>query len=153
MPTMTHIVEVDQSNKVEQSGPTVIAFANGLEHAVVIPSKTKAAAFRALRDRGKTKSESILIIFAAGLYFLLENHLAQLWQVTIDIEYTRHSANIKASLLRFIRRKDPSFPSQKIVFRRVGKGSPADQKAREVREGRDQEYRTITVGEMLPVLA
>ena len=34
-------VEVDQSNKIEQSGPTVLAFANGNSSAIVIPSIVK----------------------------------------------------------------------------------------------------------------
>lgn len=83
---------------------------------------------------------------------LLKDHLGQLQRVEIDIEYPGKDADIRASLLRLIWRKVPVFEPEKIVFRRVGRRSPADKKARAVREGKDQEYRTITLEELLGLI-
>ena len=149
---MAHIVEVDQSIKVEQSGNTVLAFSDGISHAIVIPSKVKRVGFRALKEKGKSKERAQLLLFAAGVYLLLENHLDQLERVEIDVEYTEKDADIKSFLLRLIWGKAPTFEPERIIFRRVGKGSPADKKARAVREGRDKDYRQIAAEELLSLV-
>jgi len=48
---MLYVVEVDQSRKIEQSGPTILAFSDGISHAIVVPSTVKTQALRALRDK------------------------------------------------------------------------------------------------------
>ena len=83
---------------------------------------------------------------------LLKDYLDQLQRVEIDIEYTGKDADIKAGLLRLIWRKVPVFEPEKIVFRRVGKKSPADKKDRAVREGKDKEYCKITLEELLGLI-
>jgi hypothetical protein len=149
---MSHIVEVDQSIKIEQSGATILAFSNGISHAIVIPSDVKTAAYRTLRSQGKSSHIAYLLLFAAGLYILLRDHLDQFEQVIIDVEYDGKDADIKAFLLRFVWKSDPKFEAEKIIFRRVGKKSPADQKARSVRERKDRNYRTVTKDEMLKII-
>ena len=149
---MPYVVEVDQSIKIEQSGATVLAFANGIAWAVVIPSEVKRAAIRALVERKRTNLQARLIVFAAGLYLLLKDHLAELTEIVIDVEYEGQEENIKAALIRYIRRTAPSFEAERIVFQRVGKKSPADAKARAVRTGRDRQYRRVTQAELLRVI-
>ena len=149
---MPYVVEVDQSRKIEQSGPTVLAFSDGISHAIVIPSSVKTQALRALRDRRKPRKEARILLFATCLYVLLKDYLDQLERVEIDIEYPGKDADIRASLLRLIWRKAPAFEPEKIIFRRVGKRSPADKKARAVREGKDKEYRKITLEELLGLI-
>jgi len=149
---MPYVVEVDQSRKIEQSGPTVLAFSDGISHAIVIPSSVKTQALRALRDKRKPRKEAQILLFATCLYVLLKDYLDQLQRVEIDIEYPGKDADIRASLLRLIWRKVPAFEPEKIVFRRVGKKSPADKKARAVRKGKDKEYRKITLEELLGLI-
>jgi len=149
---MLYIVEVDQSRKIEQSGPTVLAFSDGISHAIVIPSSVKTQALLALRDKGKPRKEAQILLFATCLYALLKDYLDQLQRVEIDIEYPGKDADIRASLLRLIWRKAPAFEPEKIVFRKVGKRSPADKKARAVREGKDKAYRRITLEELLGLI-
>jgi hypothetical protein len=146
-------VEVDQSTKIEQAGPTVLAFANDLTHAVLIPSKVKLVGYRTLVAKGKAREVARLMVFAAGIALLLENYLAQLNRVVIDEAYEGKSGDIKAFLLRYIWRKAPDFDADNIVFRRIGKHPPADQKARKVRLKKDTRYRKITVKDLLRVVA
>ncbi len=149
---MRHNIEVDQSIKIEDAGPTVLAFANEIEHAVVISSRTKNEAFQFWLRRGESRDIAYLTIFAVGLFLLLEDHLDILNQVTIDTEYIGHEAQIRSLLLRQIWRKQPSFEADQIVFRRVGKKSPAHIKAERVRRKLDRGFRNVRTVEMLRLL-
>lgn len=145
-------VEVDQSIKIEQSGPTILAFANGISGAIIIPSSVKNAAFKLLRSTGKSSEITKWMIFAAGIYLLLDTHWPKLTHITIDVEYAGKNSDIKASLLRYIWRKYPTFNEGVIQFGYVGKGSPADTKARNVRLGRDRGFRKVNLKELIGVL-
>ena len=72
---MPYVVEVDQSRKIEQSGPTVLAFSNGISHAIVIPSSVKTQSLRALKDKRKSTKEARILLFATCLYVLLKDYL------------------------------------------------------------------------------
>ena len=117
----------------------------------MIPSDVKTEAIRLLVYRKRTNLEARMIVFAAGLYLLLRDRLGELGRIIIDIEYEGQEENIKAALLRYIRRTAPGYEADRIIFQRVGKKSPADAKARAVRTGRDRGYRRVTLGEMLEV--
>jgi len=146
------VVEVDQSVKIEQSGETVLAFANGQKAAIVIPQRVKRAAFATLIAKGKSRNTATLLLFAACLYLLLKNQLKKMKKIIIDVEYEGKDTDIKAFLLRYIRRTTSDFDEEMIVFRRIGKHSPADQKAREVRKRTDKDYRKIVLKELLRVV-
>ncbi len=47
---MRHVVEVDQSIKIEDSGSTVLAFADGIAYAIEVSANVKLAALQALYD-------------------------------------------------------------------------------------------------------
>jgi hypothetical protein len=149
---MLHKVEVDQSIKIEQSGPTILAFSNGISFAIRIPSDVKIAGQKELRRRGKSKHSSHLLLFAACLFLLLRDHLDKLSQIVIDTEYYGNEQDIKAFLLRYIWRKRPDFVKDTIVFQQIGKSSPAHRKANNVREGKDLGYRSIRLEELLEVI-
>jgi len=145
-------IEVDQSNKIEQSGPTVIAFSDGIFHAIILSSAVKRAGFKVLKEKGKPRSKAQVILFAAGVYLLLRNYLEQIERVKIDTEYPGKELDIRAFLLRRIWRDEPLFKSERITFGRVGKKSPSDAKAREVRKKKDLDYQKITARELLEIL-
>jgi hypothetical protein len=149
---MGHRVEVDQSIKIEQPGPTVLAFSNGISSAIRIPSDVKTAIRAELKSRGKSKQTAHLQLFAACLFILLRGHLDNLRQIVIDVEYDGNEATIKAFLLRYIWRQTPEFDQDTIVFRHIGKKSPAHKKANNVREGRDKDCRTVRREELLEIL-
>ena len=48
--SMRHVVEVDQSIKIEDSGSTVLAFADGIAYAIEVSANVKLAALQALYD-------------------------------------------------------------------------------------------------------
>jgi hypothetical protein len=152
MAFMAHRVEVDQSIKIEQSGATVLAFANDISFAILISSDAKTTAYRALRKREKASAIAYPMLFAACLFLLLEDHLMQLEQVKIDVEYEGKSADIKSFLLEHIWKVEPKFEPERIVFRRIGKQSPAHKQANAVREGKDRNYRRVSVEELLRIV-
>ncbi|MGA9349158.1 MAG: hypothetical protein WBW48_10180 [Anaerolineae bacterium] len=149
-------VEVDQSGKVERTQmDTVLAFSNNLRYAIRIPAAVKRAALHALRQRCKpsrSKKAIYVGLFAAGLYLLLREHLDTLDYIIIDVEYPGREADIRGMLLLWIRRIDPEYPSERIVFRQVGKKSPAHNLAWEVYRGKHQADRVITEKELLALL-
>lgn len=145
-------VEVDQSIKIEQSGSTILAFANGSAHAIIIPSQVKAAGHELLRLKEKPLSTAHWMLFAAGLYLLLKGNLKKFKGIIIDIEYPGKNADIKASLLRHIWKTYPEFDQTIISFKGIGKKSPAHMKADLVRKKRDRVYRKITQKEFLSLL-
>jgi hypothetical protein len=119
-------VEVDQSGKVEDTRvDTVLAFSDGTSGSILIPAKVKRKCVEFVRDdKHKTKT-LYLRIFCAGLFLLLKNHLPNLDQIVIDVEYLGREHDIKALLLRLIWEMDPKFDPDKIQFSLVGKDSPA----------------------------
>jgi hypothetical protein len=145
-------VEVDQSTKLEQSGPTIVAYANGKSGAIIVPSTVKHAAFKMLSSKGKSKDVSKWLLFAACIFLLLQDQLPKLKRVLIDVEYTGKSSDIKASLLRYIWRVHSTFDESIIQFGYVGKGSPADVKARNVRLGHDCDYRKVKLKDLVEVM-
>lgn len=149
---MRHRVEVDQSIKIEDTGATVLAFANDIAAAVVIPGPVKRVALNTLLLRGKSRQTARLMLFAAGLALLLQDHLDHLERVVIDIEYEGQEAPIREFLLIYIWRTRPAFEPWRITFKQVGKQSPAHTKANAVRQGRDRGYRKLKEEELLALL-
>lgn len=149
---MRHVVEVDQSIKIEDSGSTVLAFADGIAHAIEVPANVKLAALQALYNQARKPGTAHRLVFAACLFLLLENHLTQLERVVIDTEYMGHEADIRAFLLRYIWRKVPEFEPWRIEFRQIGKKSPAHHKAELVRLRKDTNYRRVSLPDLLALL-
>jgi len=149
---MSYVVEVDQSVKVEDPGATFLAFSNSISHAIKVPSSVKQKGFQALRKRGKPRKRAKLLLFAACVFLLLENHLNQLERVTVDNEYDGREHDVKSFLLEYIKRRAPTFEAEKISIRSIGKGSPADHLAGEVRRGSREPDRIITEKELLSVV-
>lgn len=149
---MRHRVEVDQSIKIEDTGATVLAFANGISAAVIIPGPVKRAALDTLLVRGKSKQIARLMLFAAGLALLLQDHLDELESVVIDVEYEGHEAPIREFLLIYIWQAHPEFEPWRIIFKSVGKRSMAHAKANAVRHGKDRGFRKLTEKEVLALV-
>jgi hypothetical protein len=92
---MKHIVEVDQSGKVEDTKEdTVLALANGKQFSVLIPAPVKRACIQALRLQGRPASTFYLQLYTIALYFLLREHIEELSRVMIDNEYMGQEVRI-----------------------------------------------------------
>jgi len=149
---MPYVVEVDQSIKVEDPGDTFLAFSDGISYAIKIPFSVKRKGLQALLNQGKPKKRAKLLLFAACVFLLLESHLEQLQRVTVDNEYDGRQADIKSFLLEYIRKKNPTFESERIEIRAIGKKSPADELAGAVRRGKREADRAITAEELLSIV-
>jgi len=83
------------------------------------------------------------------LFLLLKNHLARLGVITIDVEYLGREAGIKGTLLRLIQSAQPDFAGERIVFRHVGKKSPAHKIALATYRRERPPDKIITMAELL----
>lgn len=121
-----HMVEIDQSIKVEQTNEdTIIAMANGIQAAIRIPAKVKREMIAILRKRNKTGKQFSLWLFAAGVYLLIRDRLDQIDMLVIDREYMGHEDSIKAMLARWCWQNTRTRTIPIISFSQIGKHSPA----------------------------
>lgn len=123
-------IEVDQSGKIGDTGvPTVLAFSDGESYAILISATVKRECYAYLRKYYRALRQPHMKVFAAALFLLLQDRLAELSLIMIDTEYTGQEAIIKGLLLEHIRTAVPDFNSDTIIFREIGKKSPAHRKA------------------------
>lgn len=123
-------IEIDQSVKIEQSAQdTILAMANDLTRAIIIPANVKRIALNDMRRQGKNQRTAYYKLFAAGLFLLLKPRLQTICQqdeiIVIDTEYVGKEAAIKGMLLRYIQQQGISIPKNHIYFAQVGKSSSA----------------------------
>ncbi len=130
MPATAHDVEIDQSGKIgDTSIPTALALSNAQQLSVYISAEAKREIVRKLRRRGRLTAKTYLEIFSAALFLLVKEHLDQLGQIVIDVEYAGHEDTIRTMLLNRIRKIALRFPATQITFRRIGKRSRAHELA------------------------
>jgi hypothetical protein len=123
---MSHVVEVDQSGKVEDTKEdTVLAFANGMKFSVLIPATVKRDCVRILRQRGLSPKVFYLQLFVVGLFFLLKDHIAHLSHTIIDREYLGKDKDIRLYLMNLLKRARYTVDAEQFHFGHIGKGSTA----------------------------
>lgn len=123
-------VEIDQSGKIgDTKVPTVLAFSNGEDFAILIPATVKRKCLLALRERGKETESLYIQLFSVCLYLLLKDHAKLLSQIVVDLEYPGHDLQIAQQILHLMRRSKATHPRFYVDFDRVGKKSRAHQKA------------------------
>ena len=111
-------VEIDQSGKIENTNKvTVIAFANEVSYAILIPAKVKRQLQEVFRRQGKPRL-FIYRTFATGVFLLIRDYLPKIKNIVIDTEYTGHEKQIKDILLELIRKDH--LPEPSIYFQRIG---------------------------------
>lgn len=145
-------VEVDQSTKIEQSGPTILAFANGKTDAILIPSSVKTSAYKALQATGKSPEAARLLLFAACLFLLLAPYINSFTKIVIDREYYGHESNIKSFLVEYLKKAGYRVDKLDIRFNLIGKKSPAHLKAWNVKQRVDKKYRKVRLSELWEVM-
>lgn len=129
--------------------PTVVAFSNDDSLAILIPAMVKRECVQRLRQRGKTGTVLYMQLFAVGLYLLLKENARDFSQVTIDIEYPGHYAEIKLYLLNMLWWAGIDVEAERFQFQRIGKKSPAHEKAWKVFTGAAKPDRIIDFEEIL----
>jgi hypothetical protein len=146
------ILEVDQSSKIETAHDTILAYSNHLHYAICIPAQVKREMLAHLRARGRSKARAVIWLFAAGLFLLLRDIIEQVSQVTIDLEYAGHEADIRSMLLRFADLNGLNLGAEAINFAAVGKVSNAHELAISVFRGRLKADRTVTLPELMAMV-
>lgn len=73
-------LEIDQSNRLDESGDTFIAFSNRVSYVIKVSSRTKEAARRRLRQRKISRNRIEPMLWAASVFLLLEDHLKEIEQ-------------------------------------------------------------------------
>jgi hypothetical protein len=147
-------IEVDQSGKMERTQVnTALAFSDGVAASLLILATDKRECVRRLRRRGEDGHALYLKLFAAALFLLIADYLAQLEVITIDAEYPGHEAEIRAMLLNHVRKIAPTFSRHQIVFGEIGKKSPAHCKALAVYRGAEKPGKRIGASELLRLVA
>ena len=71
-------VEIDQSNRVDESGSTFVAFANHFTYAIKIPTKVKKVGREILAAKGTPPKLLNPLLWAACVFLLLRDHLAMI---------------------------------------------------------------------------
>jgi hypothetical protein len=146
-------VEVDQSIKIgDLSGATVLAFSDHICETVLISAEVKRTLIRQMRVRGKSKIRATVQIFAAALFLLLERAIPKIDSVIIDTECTGYEPDIEGMLLNYLREVEPGFSKDRLIFRQVGKSSPAHKRAIAVHRGEVKPDRVLRIEDFLVVL-
>lgn len=148
-----HFIEIDQSGRTEKlNEPSVIAFANGIQASILIPTKEKREIYAVLNARFKKLHDIHLRIFVAAVFFVLKDHLKTLGHITIDREFDGRDGDLKGFLLLHIRKIVPGFPKEGISIQSIGKKSPAHDLAHKVFLGLQKADYTLKASDLLPIV-
>jgi hypothetical protein len=124
MPKQWHI-EIDQSGRMEMSGDTVVAAANGFAITVRITPEVKESVRRSLERRGVKPRLVMIRMFVGAIVLALQDHLRESGALTIDEEYIGYEAETKSLLLDRLRSFGADLDANDITISRIGKKSPA----------------------------
>lgn len=145
-----HYVEVDQSGRIEfTKHDTVLAFSDGISYSILIPRGVKRNSINELRQQGLSGTTFYPRLFATGLFLLLRDHIDQLAQITIDVEFPGKDSQIKEHLMNLLRRSGHRIRARQIDFRPVGKQSPAHKLALATFRGETEPDVTISEADLL----
>jgi hypothetical protein len=150
-------IEIDQSNKVEQTNKdTILAFSDGQSGAVIIPAGVKRRAFKLLKGKGKTPKIAGLIVFAAGLILLLRDYIRQgdnqRERIIIDTEYTGQDATIRGMMIQNAYKLGLTLEAERLVFYPIGKKSNAHKIAWGIQRGQDFPAYIVTLQDLEKLL-
>ena len=142
-------VEVDQSGRIEMSGPTIVAIANGFSATVEVTAEVKKKVRTTLQQSG-VKSNMIMIrMFVAAVMLGIEEHLPKVTLLTLDEEYTGYESAIKSLLLDRIRKLGFDFDAADLHIANIGKDSPAHRAAIRVMRRQPKPDIVATVDDIL----
>lgn len=122
-------VEVDVSGLLADTKDTVFAFANGDDFAILIPAKTKRLALKYFRLQYGVSKPFYIRFYIAGLVVLLRPFLSKFDLLVLDTEFYGLDTRVRDYLGN---RFGKLFPREKIIFKQIGKKSPAHFRAKGV---------------------
>lgn len=144
-------VEVDSSGVWgDLAKPTVFAFSNSTHFSLWIAPSVKKTCIEAVRKRkGRTDVNDYLRLYSISIFLLLRDHLRQISEIVLDLEYPKKMGIVRSMLVGFIRKTDPQLARTPIRVRRIGKTSRAHYKANAVYRGEQSPERRIQAEEIL----
>jgi len=128
---------------------TVLAMSNGIQKAILVPVNVKRNCAKVLRKRGTRPKVIGVRMFVAGVFLLVEPHLRNIDKMIIDLEYPGYEGVIKGGVLAHIRKRDPAFPKEAILFQAIGKRSEAHKLALYTFRGNIAPDKVVSVRELL----
>lgn len=144
--------EVDQSGKIEQTDKdTVLAVANNIKKCVLLKASVKRRLVRLLREESILPEIFYPKIFCAVLFILLKPFSDKTQEFIVDEEYTGKERQIKVILNEYAQKTNMDSIANKIVFRQVGKKSPAHILAWKTRRDKSDAYE-IRMDEVLALI-
>ena len=118
--------QVDQSGRIEDARQTVWAYADGATRSLAMAAAVKRKAFAALRHKRITGARALVRIYTAAIFLLLRDIVGiQGIRIELDREYPGYEADIKAMLLRKLRRVGLKVSADAITVISIGKQSRA----------------------------
>lgn len=145
------IIQIDQSGKIEKTSVlSVIGFSNGKQKALSISADEKQKIQHHFRELNKPKVY-VFKSFAAIIYLLIKDEPV-LDLIIIDTEYPGQDALIKGYLLNLLHdhgRTD--ITKRSIVFKPIGKASPAHSVVYRVYKGLDKS-KAVTASDLIKLI-
>lgn len=143
-------IQIDTGSRLDQSGDTIFAFSDDTQRAIRLTQGTRDECLNALRGQRLSKE---LRLFAACLYLLLQDYLAQLDEIIIDNEYPGHEGELKRYLVNIIRTHYAArFNEEKIKMRSITKKSQAHKIAWQTLRKRRKVERILKAEDILVLL-
>lgn len=132
------------------SKPTVFAFSNTISCVLWLDPAVKKACIEEIRRRkGRTDVNDYLRLYSISIFLLLRDHLPQLSEIILDLEYPKKMGMVRSILIEFIRATNPQLTRIPIRIRRIGKTSRAHAKAHAAYRGEHAPDRRAQVHELL----
>lgn len=124
-------IEVDSSGIWgDLSKPTVFAFSNAISHILWLDASVKKTCIEEIRKRkGRTDVNDYLRLYSISIFLLVRDHLHQLSEIVLDLEYPKKMGIVRSILTTLIRAMDPQLARIPIRIRRIGKTSRAHARA------------------------
>jgi hypothetical protein len=125
------IIEIDQSGKIEDTSKhTIVALADkkGFSRSVRISATEKRKLQKFFRNIGHPILYTYKV-FAVLIFIIIKDYISKIDRIIIDPEYPGHEQAIRDLLFGLIKTVDKKFERNRIVFKQIGKRSPAHLKA------------------------
>lgn len=119
-------VEIDISGRVEDtSTDTVIALANGVNRSILIKKQIKRNCLDKLRKYGFFGDTIYLRIYVIGLFYLIKPIITKLGLIVLDEDFRGKERGVKEQLINLFRKYKIDFKEVSLLFKFIGKQSPA----------------------------
>lgn len=144
-------IEIDTGSRLDKSGDTTFGFSNDIQKVLLLQQIARDECLQKINGRGLSRE---LRLFAACIYLLVRDKLAELTEMNIDEEYSKHSGDIKRHLVNLIKRYSPNVElnEENIKIKSIGKKSHAHEIAWQALRGKRKVDGVIKVKEVLDLL-